>query len=196
MPSSSARYVRIRSTDPIIVRGSVRSTEGQPVAAATVCVFQKINLPDASRELAAQVTTNDSGRFATQLDPGPSRELEVVYRYDNRLASDRAKIASFVRPSFRVAASKLHNGQNARFYGLVPGPNQAGRAVSLQARVGRKWRTFKQLRTDPTGRFRGIYRFTQTAGSARFLFRALIKRQGGYPYERGASKTRKIVVTG
>ena len=29
--------------------------------------------------------------------------------------------------------------------------------MTLQARVGRKWRTFKQLRTDLDGSFAGIY---------------------------------------
>ena len=59
----------------------------------------------------------------------------------------------------------------------------------MQARVGRKWRTFKQLRTDSEGRFRGKYRFTQTVGRVRYVFRALVKRQGGYPYEPGRLRT-------
>ena len=56
----------------------------------------------------------------------------------------------------------------------------------MQARVGRKWRTFKQLRTEADGRFRGKYRFTQTSGRVRYVFRALVKRQSGYPYEPGS----------
>ena len=43
------------------------------------------------------------------------------------------------------------NGHPVHFNGSVPGPNAEGRAVALQARVGRKWRTFKQLRTDQDG---------------------------------------------
>jgi hypothetical protein len=78
----------------------------------------------------------------------------------------------------------------------VPGPNADGRAVAMQARVGRKWRTFKQLRTDSDGRYRGRYRFTQTTGRVRYVFRALVKRQGGYPYEPGGSPKRKLVVHG
>ncbi len=84
----------------------------------------------------------------------------------------------------------------AHFKGELPGPNAAGRAVALQARAGRKWRTFKQLRTDESGAFKGLYRFTQTSGRARYVFRALVKRQGGYPYEPGASRKRKLLVRG
>ena len=68
--------------------------------------------------------------------------------------------------------------------------------MALQARVGRKWRTFKQLRTGHEGRFRGKYRFTQTMGRVRYVFRALVKSQSGYPYEPGASRERRLVVRG
>ncbi len=46
------------------------------------------------------------------------------------------------------------------------------------------------------GRFRGKYRFTQTVGRVRYLFRALVKSQSGYPYDPGASRKRKLVVRG
>jgi hypothetical protein len=68
--------------------------------------------------------------------------------------------------------------------------------VTLQARVGKKWRSFKQLQTDSKGSFKGKYRFTQTHGRVRYVFRALVKKQGGYPYSPGSSKKRKLVVRG
>ena len=36
------------------------------------------------------------------------------------------------------------------------------------------------------------YRFTQTFGRVRYVFRALVKSQSGYPYEPGASRKRKL----
>ena len=68
--------------------------------------------------------------------------------------------------------------------------------MALQARVGRKWRTFKQVQTRDGGRFHGKYRFTQTVGRVRYIFRALVKNQSGYPYDPGASRKRKLVVRG
>ncbi|MGZ5324890.1 MAG: hypothetical protein ACXWZ3_12675, partial [Solirubrobacterales bacterium] len=67
---------------------------------------------------------------------------------------------------------------------------------ALQARAGRKWRTFKQLRTDALGVFRGKYPFKQTVGVVTYTFRALVKRQGEYPYEPGSSRKRKLLVRG
>ena len=92
--------------------------------------------------------------------------------------------------------SKLSNGHAVGFQGRIPGPNADGRAVTMQARVGRKWRSFKQLVTDTKGHFKGKYRFTQTRGRVSYLFRALVKKQGGYPYSAGASPKRKLVVHG
>jgi hypothetical protein len=119
-----------------------------------------------------------------------------VYRYNTRKISDRVELDSTVVPTLDIPKRSLVNGQAATFVGRLPGPKSEGRAVALQARVGRKWRTFKQLRTDSDGRFRGRYRFTQTVGRVRYLFRALVKSQNGYPYEPGASRKCKLIVRG
>jgi hypothetical protein len=179
-----------------VIRGSLRDGAGSPVPGATVCIYETINLPDASRELLSSVTTQGNGRFATRLDAGPSRRLDLVYRYNSSVLGDQIQLDSKVVPTLEIAKKSLTNGDAARFSGGVPGPNADGRAVALQARVGRKWRTFKQLRTDSDGQFRARYRFTQTSGRVRYVFRALVKRQSGYPYEPGGSRKRKLVVSG
>jgi hypothetical protein len=179
-----------------VIRGSLRDGAANPVAGATVCVYETLDLPDASRQLVTTATTQGNGRFATRLGEGPSRRLDLVYRYNNRTLGGRVQLDSRVVPTLRIAKKRLQNGDAARFRGWVPGPNSEGRAIAMQARVGRKWRTFKQLRTDSDGRFRGKYRFTQTSGRVRYVFRALVKRQSGYPYEPGSSRKRKLLVRG
>jgi 5-hydroxyisourate hydrolase-like protein (transthyretin family) len=179
-----------------VVRGSVKDAAGSPVAGATVCIYETIELPDASRELISTATTQGNGRFATRLDSGPSRRVDLVYRYNDKVLGGRVQLDSRVVPTLAILTKYLENGEAARFKGRVPGPNADGRAIAMQAQVGRKWRTFKQLRTDSEGRFRGKYRFTQTSGRVRYVFRALVKRQGGYPYEPGSSGKRKLVVRG
>jgi 5-hydroxyisourate hydrolase-like protein (transthyretin family) len=186
----------ITSNQEPVIRGALRDGSGSAVSGATVCIYETIDLPDASRELVTTVTTQANGRFATRLDPGPSRDLDLVYRYNDRVLTDAVAIDSSVVPTFALGEHSLSNGHTAHFSGWLPGPNADGRAVALQARVGRKWRTFKQLRTDSDGRFRGKYRFTQTIGFVRYVFRALVKRQSGYPYEPGASRKRKVAVRG
>ncbi len=103
---------------------------------------------------------------------------------------------SSVLPTLKVTKSKLRNGRAVGFRGRIPGPDDDGRAVTMQAKVGKKWRTFKQLSTDANGHFKGKYRFTQTRGRVLYVFRALVKKQGGYPYSPGASPKRKVVVHG
>jgi hypothetical protein len=179
-----------------VIRGSLKDGAGNPVTGATVCIYETVDLPDASRELVSTATTQGSGRFASRLDAGPSRRLDLVYRYNDKVLGGRVQLDSRVVPTLEIPKKSLENGDAARFFGRVPGPHADGRAVAMQARVGRKWRTFKQLRTDSEGRFRGKYRFTQTSGRVRYVFRALVKRQGGYPYEPGASRKRKLIVHG
>jgi 5-hydroxyisourate hydrolase-like protein (transthyretin family) len=186
----------VRSSEAPVVRGALATSSGRPVTGGTVCVYQTIALADASRELVTTVTTQPNGRFATKLDPGASRTVELVYRYNTRTLRQQVRLESAVVPSLSLGEKSVANGQPVHFRGAVPGPNGDGRAVTLQARVGRKWRTFKQLRTDHDRRFRGLYRFTQTTGRVGYVFRALVKRQSGYPYEAGASRKRKVVVYG
>jgi hypothetical protein len=190
------RRVQLTSNDDPVIRGSLTDGAGNPVGGAAVCIYQTTELPDAGRELATTVTTQANGRFATRLDAGPSRTLDLVYRHNTKKLSDRVELDSTVVPTLTIPRKHLVNGEAARFLGRLPGPNADGRAVTLQARVGRKWRTFKQLRTSNDGRFRGKYRFTQTVGRVRYIFRALVKGQSGYPYDPGASRERKLIVRG
>jgi 5-hydroxyisourate hydrolase-like protein (transthyretin family) len=186
----------VRSNEAPVLRGALATATGAPVAGGTVCVYQTIALADASRELVTTLTTQPNGRFATKLDPGASRIIELIYRYNTHTLGQRVGLDSVVVPSLSIGEKSVANGHPVHFRGHVPGPNADGRAVALQARVGRKWRTFKQLRTDEGGRFKGLYRFTQTVGRVSYVFRALVKRQSGYPYEAGASRKRKILVYG
>ena len=190
------RRAQLTSNDNPVIRGTLTDAGGSPVAGAAVCVYQTTELPDAGRELATTVTTQANGRFATRLDAGPSRTVDLVYRYNTKKVTDRVELDSTVVPTLSIPRKHLTNGQAATFFGRLPGPKAEGRAVTLQARVGRKWRTFKQLRTGDEGRFHGKYRFTQTIGRVRYVFRALVKSQSGYPYEPGASRERKLVVRG
>ena len=63
-----------------VIRGALKDGAGSPVAGATVCLYETIDLPDASRELLNSATTQSNGRFATRLEAGPSRRLDLVYR--------------------------------------------------------------------------------------------------------------------
>ncbi|MGH2982727.1 MAG: hypothetical protein ACRDK5_00490, partial [Solirubrobacterales bacterium] len=67
----------VTSNQQPVIRGSLKDGAGSPVSGATVCVYQTIDLPDASREFVTAVTTQGNGRFATKLDAGPSRLVNL-----------------------------------------------------------------------------------------------------------------------
>ena len=125
------------------------------VAGSTVCLYEQVDLPGDGRELVDTARVRSNGGFALDVDPGPSRLLDVVYRYNNQVVEkERLHLESVVVPTFKVVGSRsLSNGQNVRFRGYIPGPNEDGRGISLQARAGRKWRTFKQVKAGSSGRF-------------------------------------------
>jgi hypothetical protein len=188
--------IRTTSTRSAVARGTLAGPAD--VAGSTVCLYERVDLPGDGRELVDTAKVRSNGSFALDVDPGPSRLFDVVYRYNDTIAEkERLYLDSTVVPTFKVVGRRsLVNGQNVRFRGRLPGPNAGGRGISLQARVGRKWRTFKQVRANSKGKYRGLYRFTQTQGRATYVFRARVKRQGNYPYSAGSSKRRKVNVRG
>ena len=163
-----------------------------------MCLYEQVELPGDGRELVDTARVRSEGGFALDVEPGPSRLLDVVYRYNDQIVEKkRLHLESMVVPAFKIVGPRsLKNGQNVRFRGFIPGPNADGRGISLQARAGRKWRTFKQVKAGFGGSFFGLYRFTQTQGLAEYTFRARVKRQGNYPYSPGHSKRRKVIVRG
>ncbi|MGA9633644.1 MAG: hypothetical protein WBQ41_00230 [Solirubrobacterales bacterium] len=186
----------VRSSDPAAIRGQLTGPGG-PVKAASVCVYETVDEPAGIEQLLQVAKSTSTGHFGVEIPGGPSRVFRVVYRYNDRqLESPGMYLESSVKPFFKVKRKNLRNGKAVKFRGRIPGPNNGGRGVTMQAKVGKKWRTFKQLSTNANGHFKGKYRFTQTRGRVRYVFRALVKKQGGYPYSAGASRKRKVVVHG
>lgn len=69
---------------------------------------------------------------------------------------------------------------------------QAGRVVAKAHQVSRANPT--RYRTRKGGRFVMRYRFTQTFSATTYLVRALVRRQSGYSYEEGSSRTIPVPV--
>jgi hypothetical protein len=192
---AGARAVRSNEGTPLT--GQLAAGDGAPVKAASVCIYETVDEPAGIEQLVQVAKSNSTGVFRIQVPAGPSRSFRAAYRYNHRqLESGDMYLDSSVLPTLDLSKSKLRNGRPVGFRGHLPGPDNGGRGVTMQARVGKKWRSFKQLVTDSHGDFSGKYRFTQTRGRVRYIFRALVKKQSGYPYSEGASGTRKVLVTG
>jgi hypothetical protein len=152
--------------------------------------------------LDGTVQTDSGGRFSYR--PGarqPNRQLRFVYfpfsdSHENAVSRPLAlKVRAGV--TLQVGDHSLRNRQRLTFSGRVLGQlPQAGVAVALQAKVGRHYRSFRQLRASSRtgGRFRTVYRFERTTSPARYRFRAKLVRQAGLPYQGGVSVVVRVVV--
>jgi hypothetical protein len=99
--------------------------------------------------------------------------------------------------TLHVDRHRLRNGQRLVFTGRVLGTLPAqGIAVTLQAKVGRHYRSFRQLRASSgtAGRIRTAYRFERTTGPVRYRFRLKVVRQAGLPFQGGASPVVTVFV--
>ncbi len=187
-----------KSTEGIPLKGNAISSSGAPVSGATVCLFEKIDAPEEARQLVQQAKTRSDGGFSVIVPPGASRIFDVVYRYNSRTIEKQLYLDSEAVPTLELAKKKLKNGRTMKFGGTIPAARAADRQVTVQAKIGKTtWRTFKQLKTDKDGRFSGVYRFKRsTLPRAKYTFRALVKKQQGYPYSPGISNTAKLIVFG
>jgi hypothetical protein len=99
--------------------------------------------------------------------------------------------------TLHVSDRSLRNRQRLTFTGRVLGQvPDAGVAVTLQAKLGRHYRSFRQLRASSRtgGHFRTVYRFERTTSPARYRFRVKLVRQAGLPYQGGVSSVVSVVV--
>ncbi len=63
--------------------------------------------PGDGRELVDTARVRSDGGFALDADPGPSRLLDVVYRYNNQVVEkERLQLESIVMPAFKVVGRR------------------------------------------------------------------------------------------
>lgn len=167
--------------------GTLRGTGGG-LASAPLCVFSSVTT-DAGREFVGIALTAGDGSYRFPVEPGPSRNLSVMYRADQRQIAAQATLLSRVRPTFAVKRKVIRNKGYAQFYGQIPGPNNDKVVVVLQVKHGKGWRAFRRYRTRANGRFVMRYRFTKTGSPTKYVMRAQVRQTVGYPWEQGNSRS-------
>lgn len=179
--------------------GQLATRRGMPLAGARVVVEGQLRSGGQFSALRT-VRTDPLGNFRVTIPAGPSRTVRLRFAGNGTVGPVAARLVTRVRAAarLRVDRRRLRNGQAVRFRGRLLGQPipAAGKVVALQARVGRRWRTFATPRANARGVFRYRYRFTSTTGVRRYAFRALVTREAAYPYERGASRTVRVLVRG
>ena len=179
--------------------GRLTTEQGAAIVDAPVIVEGRARSGGAFVQLGT-ARTGPQGKFRFEIPAGPSRT--VRYRYDgtNTVKPAEAQLVTKVRAAARLKASRrrMRTGQAVLFSGKLLGRPipSAGKLVTLQAKVGRRWRTFATPRANAKGVFKHRYRFTATTGVRRYVFRALVARETAYPYERGLSPIVAVTVRG
>ncbi len=157
------------------------------VSNAALCVFSKV-VTDQERQFLGVAMTDPSGAYQFAIGSGPSRELTVAYRPDQREIVAGATLRTTVTPTFKLRRKVIHNKGFAVFTGAIPGPHNGQVVVVLQVKDGKSWRVFRRYQTEEGGSFSMRYRFTQTTTPTKYTMRAQVRAQSGYPYDPGNSR--------
>lgn len=195
---STSPRVTLRAGRRVTIAGRLTDAADAGIAGARVGAAWRI----VGRGWVARpgVTTGPDGRFAYVLPPGPSRDVRFTYfAFSDSRAAElsnvvRADVAA--RLTIHADRNRVTGARVVRLAGRVSGRPvpRAGLLITLQGhQVGYGWRTFRTVRTDRLGRWSTRYRFRSTAG--RFGFRALVPRQGRFPFASGRSGGVFVVVS-
>ena len=179
--------------------GVLETWQGRPVPGATLEIADRLRTRKAWRA-AGTASTDAAGAFSWRVPAGASRTLRAAYAGTEVLlpAALEARVLVPAAGTLRVSRRRARNGGRVVFAGRLRGRPlpRGGRTVDLQAHYRGAWRTFATPRADARGRWRQPYRFGATRGRVVYRFRAVVKRDAGYPYEHGLTPTVEVTVTG
>jgi hypothetical protein len=179
------------------VIGTLTDSSGRGIAGAEVCVATRVWLGDRAERVVATPETGANGGFEVRLDAGPTREVRVAHwSADGEVAERYLRLRVRARPVLDISPGSLRNGETARFRVRLHGPDPGRRRVQLEVRDDGGWKILRAHNSAPSGTWRDSYRFTSTTGTRTYRFRAVVPKQSGYPYERGASEVETVRVRG
>jgi len=195
-PTTATAKLALSQGKKAMLLGRVRGPGGMPVPGAETCVNAK-PVTDPQLEPFVNVATGPQGQYRAALRPGPSRDLVAVVRQGHRESwSEPALTKVKVKPKLKLKRARIKAGQTLRSIGKIPGPHAGRVTVILQAKVGKGWQAFRYYRTRANGKYRLRYR--PVAGGltrpTKFVVRAVVPLQSGYPYEHGASARRVVTI--
>jgi hypothetical protein len=177
------------------------TVRGRPVAYGNLAVFGRLAKKGAPWSEIGAARTSSNGRFSYVLPAGPSRLIRFRYAGTPTVRGVNATVRLAVPARTTIAVNRRHaiNGEYVMFSGRVRGGFMPpiGTLVELQVYTRGRWRIFAQPRASTeNGRWKFQYRFETIRGTVRFRFRARIRRQPGYPFTTGRSRTIAVTVHG
>ena len=181
----------VQQREGAVLAGRLRG-QGGGTANAPVCVFSRV-VTEGERRFLGLAMTGKNGRYEFAVRKGPSRELAVAYRPDQREVTARAMLHVRVHPTLNLRSTVVHNGHFAIFRGTIPSGRKKNVLIVIQVKSGNGWRVFRRL-VIHRGRYVLRYRFTRTTAPTTYIMRAQVQDQSGYPYEGGNSRVLRLHV--
>jgi hypothetical protein len=182
-----------------LVKGSLLSSEGQPIASQPIDVYQQLDATGQQIVRIGTLRTNAAGQFDYHAPKGASRTIRFQFDGTETLHPATAQVKLLVPASSTLKVNKhaVRNGQSVRFSGRIGRPVAKGlKIMDLQAFYRHKWRTFATPRATPKGDWHFTYRFEATSGVVTYKFRVRVRREASYPYRLGYSKVTRVTVRG
>jgi hypothetical protein len=183
--------------------GRLSTAGGRPLARHQVVIRSAPRPGAAVGPTETATTTDEDGRYALQLPPGPSRTVAVRFAGSDtltRATADRVHLFSRAKSSLGITPLRVLNRERILVRGYVAHrgatiPDE-GKIVAIQYydTQRRRWRPVELLRTDRSGSFQFYYRFLYITSPARIKFRAVVVAEAGWPYAVGVSPRREVTV--
>jgi hypothetical protein len=191
----------VRFGAAITLRGKVADDHGRARAAVPVQVSERPTTPGASWQPVATVMTGKTGDFDYRAPRGATRNVRFLYAGSptSRAASAEVTLRVPAKTTLTASRRRLRNGETVVLRGALKGGPipEAGKLLTLQARIPGGWRTFGTPRARAKdGRWSYRYTFTRTPATARYTFRVVVPHEESFPYVTGTSRALKVVVLG
>jgi hypothetical protein len=163
------------------------------VADASICVYSRVTT-ESHADLLGFLTTDQNGRYAITVPPGPSRTLTAVHKNEEGQIEAWTLLQSRAAPTLQIQDNVIRNKNFAYFSGEIPGPDNDGMVVVLQVRSGKGWLVFRRYVTREGGKFSMRYRFFRALQPTTYTMRAQVLGAPGYPSLEGNSAERSLHV--
>jgi len=187
---------RVRFGHATTLRGRLTLSAGQPLRG--VAIQATATIRGHAAQPAGATATDARGRFKLRIAAGPSRTVRLVFPGAGQALRSVRAVGIRVPASSTIHASRraVRGAQRVAFSGRIRTAGQpiprGGLLVVLQGRSLGHWRTFADLRTTASGRWHASYRFHGRPG--RYPVRLRIRRQQGFPFELGYSRSATVTV--
>ncbi len=196
--ASAAGAMKVANGAVAFATGLLEDSQGLAVPRGLLRISSRPLMPGGEWTDEGTAMTDRNGRFALRLNPGPSRELHIVFDGNRSVLGAQAQMSLRVasRSSLTVNPKVVRVGKSVMFRGHLDGGwlPSGGKIVMVQAwlkNVG--WQTFAAVRANQDGDWATPYRFRATVGRVVYQIRAVVPSESGYPFE--GSETTPIKVT-